>query len=57
MATSGEARFGKDPSIVGRRTKRTLKIAFGTNSPKHDMSTYDFGLVALLVKPYAKATR
>lgn len=51
LAISGKSHFGKDPYIFWQYTKKTFKIAFYMNSPKHDMSVYDFGLVMLLVKP------
>lgn len=56
IGNSWKSSFGKDPHVFWQYTKNTVKIAFCTNSPNHDMSIYDLGLVVLLVKQYIKST-
>lgn len=56
IGNSWKSCFGKHPRVFWQYTKKTSKIAFCTNSPKHDMSIYDLGLVELLVRRYIEST-
>lgn len=56
LATAGKVVLAKIFMSFGNIPKKTVKIAFCTNSPNHDMSTYDLGLVVLLAKQYIKST-